>query len=36
MSYSFIFDYNERLFEMFTKTKEEAEIWVACLKFLME
>lgn len=35
-NYSFTFEYNGRTFEMFTKTKEEAEVWVACLKFLSE
>ena len=34
--YSFNFEYNERNFEMFTKTAEEAEVWVTCLKFLSE
>ena len=34
--FSFCFDYNERTFELWTKTKEEAQVWVDCLKFLSE
>ncbi|CDW71658.1 ph domain containing protein [Stylonychia lemnae] len=34
--YSFYFDFNDRNFEMFTKTKEEAGSWVTCLKFLAD
>lgn len=34
--YSFNFEYNERNFEMFTKLKEEADLWIACLRFLAE
>jgi hypothetical protein len=32
--YSFQFDYQDRTFEMQTKSKEEADLWVACLGFL--
>jgi hypothetical protein len=31
-----MFEYNDRTFEMNTKTKEEAESWVMCLKFLAD
>jgi hypothetical protein len=34
--YSFNLEYNDRVFEMYTKTKEEADMWVVCLKFLSE
>ena len=31
---SFHFEYDGRWFEMMTKLKEEADLWVACLAFL--
>jgi hypothetical protein len=36
ISHSFTFEYNERNFEFQTETKQEAEVWVNCLKMLSE
>ena len=34
--FSFSFEHDGRVFDMMTKMKEEADLWVACLKLLSE